>query len=85
MRITIDIPDNVLHASGLSNTELQADVTKEFAIALYARGALSLGKAVEVAQIARADFEDILAARHIERPYDITELERDLAWARRTD
>jgi predicted HTH domain antitoxin len=49
---------------------------------LYARGLLSLGKASEFSGMTRFEFESLLAERHVERPYDTAELERDLAWAK---
>ena len=61
---------------------LDRALNKELAVALYARGALSLGKAVELAAVTRAESEGVLARRRIERPYSAAELERDLSWAR---
>jgi predicted HTH domain antitoxin len=49
---------------------------------LYARGLLSLGKASEFSGITRPEFESLLAQRRVERPYEVAELERDLAWAK---
>jgi predicted HTH domain antitoxin len=62
----------------------QAKIKKEVALALYVRGLISIGKAAELAGLARPEFEAVLAERRIERPYDLTELERDLAWAKGT-
>ncbi len=52
------------------------------ALALYVRGLISAGKAVEFAEMTRQDFEGVLASRGIERPYDEEELDRDIAWAK---
>ena len=52
------------------------------ALVLYMRGLISVGKAVEFAEMTRQDFEGLLASRRIERPYDAEELDRDLAWAK---
>jgi predicted HTH domain antitoxin len=60
----------------------EAAAKKELALALHSRGALSLGKAVEMAGVARADFEILLGRRRVERPYTVAELEHDLTWAR---
>ena len=83
MLLTLEIPDEVVEGMRLAVSDAQAEVKKEVSLALYARGMLSLGKAVELAAVTRADFERALARRRIERPYDTTELERDLAWAKR--
>jgi predicted HTH domain antitoxin len=83
MLLTVELPDGVVKEMPMAAAEIQAEVRREVVVALYARGVVSLGKAVELADLNRADFEEILAQRHIERPYTLTELERDLAWAKR--
>ena len=80
--LTFDVPDCILQEIHLPPAAAQAEVTKEVALALYARGLLSLGKASEFSGITRPEFESLLAERHVERPYDTAELERDLAWAK---
>lgn len=82
MLVTLEIPDKVVEGMHLPASNAQAEVRKEIALALYARGLLSIGKATELAGVPRHDFEEVLAKRRVERPYDATELERDLAWAR---
>ena len=49
MRFTIEIPDAAVEALKLPASEVQAELRKELAVAVYSRGALSLGKAVEIA------------------------------------
>ena len=83
MVFMVEIPDEALKVMLMAAGEIQSEVRREVVIALYARGVVSLGKAVELAGLSRADFEEILAVRRIERPYDLTELEGDLAWANR--
>lgn len=82
MALILEIPDEVVQALRLPASEVQAELRKELAVALYARGALSLGKSVEMAGLTRQEFEAILGRRHIERPYDMAEIEHDLAWAK---
>ena len=79
--LTFEIPDDAVKAMHLSPSVLQSEVQKEVYLVLYARGLLSLGKAVELSGIPRPEFEAVLARRRIERPYEMAELERDLAWA----
>jgi len=78
----IEIPDEAVRAMKIPAAEVEAELKKELALALYARGALSLGKAVEMAGVTRADFERVLGQRAIERPYSAAELEHDLSWAK---
>ncbi len=69
MLLTLEIPDEVVEGMRLAVSDAQAEVKKEVSLALYSRGLLSLGKAVELAAVTRADFEGALARRRIERPY----------------
>ena len=49
MALTIEIPDEAVQALGLPAPEVRVELTKELAVEVYARGVLSLGKAVEMA------------------------------------
>lgn len=82
MALTIEIPDEAVEALGMPTSQGQAELKKELAVALFARGALSLGRSVEVGGVSRAVFERILSERRIERSFTAAELERDLAWVR---
>ena len=82
MALTIEIPDEAVQALRMPALEAQAELKKELAGVLYSRGALSLGKAAEMAGGTRAQFESFLARRRIERPYTATELDHDLSWAK---
>jgi predicted HTH domain antitoxin len=81
MSLRLEISDEVVAAMRLPQQEVSAELMKELALGLYARGVLSIGKAVEMAGITRQAFEALLAQRHIVRPFDSAELETDLAWA----
>ena len=81
MSLTLEISDEVVMAMRLPRQEVTAELMKELALGLYAREVLSLGKAVEMAGTSRQAFEALLAKRHVVRPYDIAELDTDLAWA----
>jgi predicted HTH domain antitoxin len=80
--LTFDVPDCIFEEIHLTPAAAQAELTKEVAVVLYARGILSLGRASEISGVTRPEFEALIARRHIERPYDMVELERDLAWAK---
>ncbi|SPE63084.1 conserved hypothetical protein [Verrucomicrobia bacterium] len=79
MSLTIEIPDEAVRAMNIPAAEVEAELRKELAVVLYARGALSLGKAVEMAVTTRAEFEHVLGQRRIERPFSKKELEHDLS------
>lgn len=82
MRWKIEVPDDFLSAVRLPEGEIEGEARKELALAFYARGALSLGKAVELSGLRRPEFERTLGERRIERPYSESEIDQDLAWAK---
>jgi predicted HTH domain antitoxin len=79
--IKIEIPDSVAEAVRLPRQEIEAEVKKELALALYSRGALSEGKSAELAGLGRVEFTFLLAERKIPRNYSEGDLEHDLKWA----
>ena len=82
MPLMLEVSDDVLDALRLPREEVEGELRTELALALYARGALSLGKAKEFSGLSRWAFEDLLGKRKIVRPFSEAELEHDLAWAR---
>jgi predicted HTH domain antitoxin len=80
MSITLTIPDSVVQGLRLPEPELEPRLRAELAIALYAQGVLSLGKAAELAGTTRFLFGHLLAARGIPRHYTEDDLARDLAY-----
>lgn len=82
MSLTLEIPDEVVAAMRLPRQEVGSELRKELALGLYGRGVLSIGKAVELAGVARPIFEALLAERQIVRPFDEAELESELTWAK---
>jgi predicted HTH domain antitoxin len=73
-KMTLNISDQVLQASGLTEDEL----TLEIAVALYQREILSLGKAADFAGLHRMAFQAALYKRKVPINYDIEDLEDDL-------
>jgi len=77
--LTIDLPEGVLTALHQSQSETERDVRLAIAIEWYRRGALSQGRAAEIAGLTRADFLDELAARKIDVfQVDLDELRREI-------
>jgi predicted HTH domain antitoxin len=76
--LSIDVPDEILSELHQSPDEAERDARLAVAIEWYRRGALSQGRAAEIAGLARADFIDELSARKIDvLEVDLEELRRE--------
>ena len=62
--------------------EIGQQLPTELAIALYAQGVLSLGKAAELAEMNRMLFGEMVGQRGIARHYGDAELAQDVSYAR---
>ncbi|HWC95373.1 MAG TPA: UPF0175 family protein [Candidatus Sulfopaludibacter sp.] len=80
--MTLNIPDSVLQGLRIPEAEIAERLRTELAIALYAQGALSLGKAAELAQLNRMNFGELVGQRGIARHYGESELAQDASYAR---
>jgi len=80
-KLTLEIPGEVLEAMKLPTGEVEKELRKELALALYRRGVLSLGKARALAQMTRWEFEELLGQRGIPRHYTEADLEEDIRYA----
>ena len=80
--ICIEIPAEVLNAVRLPPREVEAEIRKELALALYQRGVLPIGKARVLAQMTRWEFEELLGQRRISRHYTDVDLAEDIQYAR---
>jgi predicted HTH domain antitoxin len=78
MRISLEIPADVLRAVRLPPGEVEQEFRKELALALYQRGVLPLGKARLLARMTRWEFEELLGQRKILRHYTDMDLEEDI-------
>jgi predicted HTH domain antitoxin len=81
IKLTLEVPDEVLEAVKLPPAEVEKEFRKELALALYQRGVLSLGKARLLAQLTRWEFEELLGQRRIPRHYTDADLREDLQYA----
>jgi predicted HTH domain antitoxin len=81
MSITLHISDSIARSLRIPEGEAEQRLRQELAVALYARGLLSLGKASELAETNRFLFADILTQRDIARHYGKEELTDDLKYA----
>lgn len=82
MSVTLDIPDDVMAALPVAESQRKPLLMLEIACALYARDLLSLGRAADLAGMTKMDFGAEVGRRGIARHYTATELEADLAYAR---
>ena len=82
MTFHLDIPESVAHSIRLPLPEVEPRLRTELAIALYAQGILSFGKASELAGTSRYAFADLIGDRNIPRHYTEDDLRHDLDYAR---
>lgn len=82
MGYILEIPVDVMDALRLPLGEVEAELRKELALALYQRGVLSSGKACALAGMTRWEFEEVLGQRQIRRHYTEKNLEEDIEYAR---
>ena len=71
-----------MRALKLPPGEVQRELRRELALALYERGVLSAGKARELAEMTRWQFHELLGQRRIARHYTDEDLAEDLDYAR---
>ena len=82
MTVQLQIPDTVVQAIRLPEERIVQELLVELAVALYAQGFLSFGKARELASMGKYGFGRLLGERRIPRHYGREELEDDLTYAR---
>lgn len=78
---TLKIPEEVINALRVPPDDVEAELYKELALALYQRGMLSSSKAAALSGLTRQQFEELLGRRKIMRHYGEAELEEDLKYA----
>lgn len=69
----LTIPDDILEAAGLT----EADCLIELAVHLYAERRVTIGQALRISRLSRADFVKELARRDIGL-YSVEDLNRDV-------
>jgi predicted HTH domain antitoxin len=81
MSIQLEIPDHIAQAIRLPQVEQKQQLLVELAVALYARGILSFGKARELAALSKYEFGLLLGRRDVPRHYEADDLADDVAYA----
>jgi predicted HTH domain antitoxin len=80
--ICLKIPEHVLQGIRFPPGDLEYELKKELALALYQRGAVSSGNACQIAGMDRWQFNTLLKTRKISRHYTDRDLEEDIEYAR---
>jgi predicted HTH domain antitoxin len=80
--LKLEVPDEVVAAVRLPAAEVEHELLKELAVALYSRGVLPFSKARILAALNRWQFDQLLAERHAPRHYGEEDLDTDIAYAR---
>ena len=80
-KLLLEVPPEIVDAVRLPPAEVEAELLKELALALYRRDVLSLGKARALAHMRRWQFEQLLGERRIPRHYTEADLGEDLQYA----
>ena len=83
MIIQLEIPDSIVEAMRLARQDQKQQLLLELALALYARGILSFGKARELAGLSQYEFGLLLGKRGVPRHYTAEDLQDDVSYARR--
>ena len=78
---TIKVPRDVVLAAKIPEKDFERVAKVELAIALYARGILSLGQARKLSGLSKWDFLEELTKHGVERHYTKEELEDDLPFS----
>ncbi len=82
LKLILKIPESIVDALRLPREEVEGELQKELALALYQRGVLSSGEASVLAGLTRWEFEELLGQRRIRRHYTEKNLEEDIEYAR---
>jgi predicted HTH domain antitoxin len=78
--LVLEVSGDVLEAVKLPPSEVERELLRELALALYQRGALGLGKARLLARMTRWEFEELVGRRQILRHYTQADLEEDIRY-----
>ncbi|TAK51295.1 MAG: UPF0175 family protein [Bacteroidetes bacterium] len=81
--ITLELPDELLDAAGLSSDNAQLHSLKLIVLELFRENAISLGKAAELCNVSIDEFMNFAASRRVPLHYTEQDLEEDRTQLRR--
>jgi predicted HTH domain antitoxin len=76
--VTLTLPGAALQRAKIPRQRLQRELKKELALQLYREGLIAGFGACSLADIEKADFQDLLGQRGIPQQYDVEDYEQDL-------
>ena len=85
MPVQLEIKDEIVASMKIPLPEMKKELTKELACVLYARWALPIGKARQMAGLTKREFLNELASRGIKRHYTSKDLSEDVAYAQSSE
>lgn len=85
MSVQLEIKDEIVSSMKIPFPEVKKELTKELALALYARWALSMGKARQMAGLTKREFLNELASRGVKRHYTTQDLSEDVAYVQSSE
>lgn len=77
-KIGMDLPEDLVEAIKLPSEEVPMRLKRELAVRLYEKRLLGFGKARQLAEMTKWEFQRLLGEEGILRSYDIEELGKDL-------
>ena len=78
MKITLDIPDEVIKIMNIPKNEISSELKIQVALYLYEKGKLSFGKARELSGLNKWEFMERLRKNQIPLKYDIEDFKEDV-------
>jgi len=79
--ITISLSEDIVGSVRIPPDEIEEELRKELAVALYARQVLSMGKARKLANITVWEFRQLVAKHKLVTSYNDADLAEDIAYA----
>jgi len=80
--LTIEIPGDIVATMKLPRKRIKEHLLIDIALSLYQQGILSFGKARQLCNLNKWEFQKELGIRKIERHYEEKDLEEDIKFAR---
>jgi len=77
-KIGVELPEDLVDAIKLPLGEVPMRLRKELAVRLYEKRLLGFGKARQLAEMSKWEFQRLLGEEKILRSYDSEELEKDI-------
>jgi len=78
MKITINLPDEVIKVLNIPKDKLSTELKIQIAIYFYEKGKLSFGKARELADLSVWEFIEKLKENQVPIKYDVEDFKEDL-------